>query len=242
MGIEDVTARVRELQAMTQGVVAPGGVAAGAAAAASSTQAAAFTSQLQAQMLLAGDSTDPAAGGSLGSDPSALLAQLGGAGAQPTGQLGAAGLPVVGADQLLALQGGGTGALGVQAMLAGMQPTSIAGAGGTAAPSRLTGDLDGLDPGLRAGLEQVAQRLGRELDVISGHRTYDEQAALYQKYLNGTGNLAAPPGHSNHESGNAADVYVDGVALADVPGGREAAAAAGLHFPVGGESWHVERR
>lgn len=34
------------------------------------------------------------------------------------------------------------------------------------------------------------------------------QAALYRAYLNGTGNLAAPPGHSTHGLGLSADIQV----------------------------------
>lgn len=109
-----------------------------------------------------------------------------------------------------------------------------------AGPSRLSGDLDGLDPKLRERLEQVARRLDRDLNVESGHRTRGEQEELYRRYRAGTGNLAAVPGTSRHESGRAADVYVGDVALAKAPGGREAAAAAGLGFPVAGEAWHVE--
>lgn len=41
--------------------------------------------------------------------------------------------------------------------------------------------------------------------VTSGFRTYQQQAALYQRYLAG-GPLAAPPGTSSHESGQAVDV------------------------------------
>jgi hypothetical protein len=41
--------------------------------------------------------------------------------------------------------------------------------------------------------------------VISGYRTYAEQAALYQRYLAG-GPIAAPPGTSSHERGEAVDV------------------------------------
>lgn len=144
--------------------------------------------------------------------------------------------PAGGADVLAQLRPGSSG-LGVQAMLAGMP---IAAPTAAAAPSRLTGDVEGLDPDLRRRLEQVAATLGRDLDVVSGLRTRQEQEVLYQKYLDGTGNLAAVPGSSRHESGRAADVYVDGVALADVKGGRAAAAAAGLGFPVPGEAWHVE--
>ena len=136
-------------------------------------------------------------------------------------------------DPYAALQGGG---LSTQAAL--MQQMGI---GQTAAPTSVRGKTDGLEPQLLQRLDALGRELGQPIDVISGNRTYQEQAELYQKYLNGTGNLAAPPGHSNHEQGAAADAYVNGVALANVPGAREAAARLGLHFPVGGEAWHVER-
>lgn len=122
--------------------------------------------------------------------------------------------------------------LGIQA--------AMVGAAAPTQPSRLKGDLEGLDPKLRAALEQVGAKLGTTVEVKSGARSHAEQQVLYEKYLNGTGNLAAVPGTSRHESGRAADVYVNGVALADAPGGREAAAAAGLGFPVAGEAWHTE--
>lgn len=236
---------------MTQGIAGgtlPSAASAGAPAAASPSQAAAFTSQLQAQLLLQGTaSTDPAGTGDQDHGLQQLLAGMGtGASATPgvPASTGVAGIPTISAQQLMQLQQGG-GALGVQGMLAGMSPTVAGGYGAaasatTATPSRLTGDVDGLRPELRAGLEQVAQALGTPITIESGLRTRDEQAALYQRYLNGTGNLAAPPGHSNHESGNAADAYVNGVPLASVPGAAEACRAAGLHFPVHGEAWHVE--
>ncbi|MCW2961104.1 MAG: penicillin-resistant DD-carboxypeptidase, partial [Thermoleophilia bacterium] len=85
-----------------------------------------------------------------------------------------------------------------------------------------------------------ATALGRPIDVVSGHRTRAEQADLYRRFTSGTGNLAAVPGTSRHEHGDAADVYVGGVALADVPGAALLAQLGGLGFPVPGEPWHVE--
>lgn len=108
-------------------------------------------------------------------------------------------------------------------------------------PGALTGDIKGLGPSISAGLEGLALALGKDLVVISGARTFAEQQVLYARFQAGTGNLAAVPGTSRHETGEAADVYVDGVALADVPGARRAAAMLGLGFPVPGEPWHVER-
>jgi hypothetical protein len=205
VGIEQASARVREIQTMAQ-AVGTGDVPSMAPPA----DAAAFSSALQANMLAGGGAAAGQVPGMATTLDPALLAQL---------------------------QQGGQG-LGVEAMLAGMTPAgAVAPAGGT---SMLTGDLDGLDPKLAAALQQAATQLGQKIDVVSGHRSREEQAELYQKYLNGTGNLAAPPGQSNHEHGGAADVYVNGVALASVEGGSEAAAAAGIGFPVGGEPWHAE--
>lgn len=172
-------------------------------------------------------------------DAAAFQATLAAAGVAPGGAAAPAAFgstPVLqaGTDQWNALVGAG---LPAQAAL-GATPAPAA----AAAPTHVTGKLKGLDPQIVRGLEEVGRAIGKPIEVISGLRTRAEQARLYQMYLNGTGNLAAPPGSSNHEHGGAADAYVDGVALANVPGAREAAERAGLHFPVPGEAWHVEHR
>jgi hypothetical protein len=51
----------------------------------------------------------------------------------------------------------------------------------------------------------------RGLEIVptgskSSYRTYEQQVELYNAYLNGTGNLAAVPGTSNHGWGLAVDV------------------------------------
>lgn len=51
----------------------------------------------------------------------------------------------------------------------------------------------------------IARDLGWRGVVTSGFRTYQEQSALYQRYLAG-GPLAARPGTSSHEKGQAVDV------------------------------------
>ena len=71
-------------------------------------------------------------------------------------------------------------------------------------------------------------------------RTYAEQVALYAASLNGTGNLAAKPGTSNHEKGKAADVSVGGSPVGASSKRRRACQNYKLGFPVKGEAWHVE--
>jgi LAS superfamily LD-carboxypeptidase LdcB len=41
---------------------------------------------------------------------------------------------------------------------------------------------------------------------VSAFRTYEQQAVLYDMFLNGTGEPANPPGSSSHELGTAVDV------------------------------------
>lgn len=219
VGYDQALARVSELRSLTRGELAPapGTNVAGAA------NAAAF----QQQLAMAG-MADPGAATAMTPEMAAL------AGGDPYASLNGGGLSAQ--AQLMSQLGLAPGALPGMPGVGG-----IAGAGATGAAANVTGKTSGLDPELLRRLDAVGRELGAKIDVISGHRSYDEQARLYAAYQAGTGNLAAKPGTSNHEHGGAADVYVNGVALADVDGARAIAARHGLHFPVGGESWHVER-
>jgi hypothetical protein len=91
----------------------------------------------------------------------------------------------------------------------------------------------GLQPFFAARLGCLFSRVPG-LWIVSGYRTRAEQAALFEEKPD----LAAPPGHSNHELGLAADL--------GYPGGsaqRRAHAVAGacaLEFPVSYEPWHIE--
>ncbi|MBQ7568112.1 M15 family metallopeptidase [bacterium] len=102
------------------------------------------------------------------------------------------------------------------------------------------GDIEGLNEDLLNRLAQVGEILGVQVHVTSGFRSYEEQVALYNAYLNGTGNLAAKPGTSRHESGLAADCAIGGMNIGDYPGAIDAMREVGLGLPVGGEAWHVE--
>ena len=52
----------------------------------------------------------------------------------------------------------------------------------------------------------AAKEDGINITITSGARSRAEQEKLYAAYKNGTGNLAAKPGTSNHESGDALDL------------------------------------
>lgn len=106
----------------------------------------------------------------------------------------------------------------------------------------LKGDLDGLDGELTQRLAKIGERLGQKLTIASGKRSREEQQELYDLYLAGKGNLAAKPGTSNHETGRAADVNVDGTSLANYKNAKDVSAEFGIHFPVGGEPWHAEMK
>lgn len=96
------------------------------------------------------------------------------------------------------------------------------------------GSATGLVPQVRRALA-FAKRHGWNGGVVSGFRSREKQAQLYNLYLQGKGNLAAPPGSSSHEKGEAVDVSATeafAAAMASAP------ANARLFRRVAGEPWH----
>jgi LAS superfamily LD-carboxypeptidase LdcB len=71
-------------------------------------------------------------------------------------------------------------------------------------------NISGLNPEfgkkLAAALAEAEQMTGQTAKIISGYRSTEEQAMLYDRYKRGIGGLAAPPGRSRHERGNAVDI------------------------------------
>lgn len=71
-------------------------------------------------------------------------------------------------------------------------------------------NIEGLNPVFGQKLAQAiaaAERItGQKAKIVSGYRSTAEQSVLYQRYKSGVGGLAAPPGHSRHERGNAVDL------------------------------------
>lgn len=87
-------------------------------------------------------------------------------------------------------------------------------------------------------MAKAADRAGIEIKIRSGFRTYAKQAKLYKQYRKGEGNLAAPPGFSNHESGRALDLNVTSSKTRnwlEAHGNMY-----GFHRTVPGEAWHWE--
>lgn len=86
-----------------------------------------------------------------------------------------------------------------------------------------------------------ARRRGLELVPTgskSSYRSYAQQVELYQMYLNGTGNLAARPGTSNHGWGTAVDVASHEMrALVDQIGAKYGWSKAWSDAPS--EWWHL---
>ena len=97
--------------------------------------------------------------------------------------------------------------------------------------------LQGLHPGvlkLFLGMAEEYNKLtGKSIQMNEGLRTFEEQAALRQKY----GNRAAKPGTSLHESGLAIDIPSATAGELEKLGLMR---KYGFTRPVGGEPWHLE--
>jgi hypothetical protein len=102
--------------------------------------------------------------------------------------------------------------------------------------SHLDGDLDA-NPELLRRLDALAAQKGMHFHITSGLRTRSEQQALWD--ARGSNPYpVAQPGTSRHESGNAADVTINGQAIQSVISAAELQAA-GI-APLSGDAVHVE--
>ncbi|MFY0527353.1 peptidoglycan-binding protein [Archangium gephyra] len=91
-------------------------------------------------------------------------------------------------------------------------------------------------------MHAAAKAAGINLHVNSAFRSMEEQRVLYQKYLNGTGNLAAKPGYSNHQGGIALDINVGGTGTSTYKWLANNASRFGFARTVPSEPWHWEYR
>jgi hypothetical protein len=124
----------------------------------------------------------------------------------------------------------------VQAPPATSFAATLAKAQATGSYPHLTGDLDA-NPELLRRLESLAAQRGETWTITSGLRTHAEQQALWDnRHTNPF--PVAPPGTSNHEHGNSADVTIDGQPIQDVISAAELLAA-GIR-PLEGDAVHVD--
>lgn len=82
----------------------------------------------------------------------------------------------------------------------------------------------------------AARTAGVSLPLNDGYRSYAEQAELYRRYRNHTGNLAAPPGHSTHGLGLSVDISTTNPRV--FPWLHKHAASYGFANDVQSERWH----
>mgnify|MGYP001599212589 FL=1 len=92
-------------------------------------------------------------------------------------------------------------------------------------------------------MRAAAASIGIELHVNSGYRTMVQQERLYAAYQAGAGNLAARPGYSNHQAGEAVDISGTEGGTGALYWWLEANAARyGWKRTVKSEPWHWEYR
>jgi LAS superfamily LD-carboxypeptidase LdcB len=87
-------------------------------------------------------------------------------------------------------------------------------------------------------MAKAARKAGIELAIRSGFRSHAKQTKLYKEYRKGSGNLAARPGFSNHESGRALDLVIGQYKTYEWL--QNHASTYGFHRTVPGEPWHWE--
>lgn len=89
-------------------------------------------------------------------------------------------------------------------------------------------------------MKAAAAKAGVNIVIASGFRTMERQRELYADYLAGRGNLAAVPGHSNHQSGLALDLNTRAPKVLQwlEAHGKEY----GFRRTVPSEAWHWEYR
>jgi hypothetical protein len=116
--------------------------------------------------------------------------------------------------------------------------------GGATRPDSFSGMTPDFSSALTNMFASAPPGIQRQLGVSSGYRSPARQAQLYQQALQKYGSPAAarqwvaPPGNSQHNKGNAADLkYLSPQAKSWV---KENAPSYGLSFPLGNEPWHIE--
>lgn len=99
---------------------------------------------------------------------------------------------------------------------------------------------EGMDAAFAAKLNALIAASGGRLRITSGYRSVQRQKELFDAAVRKYGSVAAarkyvaPPGHSKHNEGIAADLS------GDLAWAHAHAAQFGLYFPMSWETWHIE--
>ena len=116
--------------------------------------------------------------------------------------------------------------------------------GGATRPDSFTGMNSDFNTALMQMFSDAPEEVRAALRVSSGYRSNDRQAQLWDEALKKYGSpeaarkWVAPPGNSQHNHGNAADLkYMSPAAKEWV---RQNAGRYGLAFPLNNEDWHIE--
>lgn len=110
---------------------------------------------------------------------------------------------------------------------------------------------EGFATNLLAMFEDAPPGIREGLQIGSGYRSVERQQELWDEAVKKYGSpeaarkWVAPPGNSQHNHGNAVDIWYNGVRLDKAPKEvrdwvHQNAAAYGLRFPMSWESWHIE--
>ncbi|MCY0148302.1 M15 family metallopeptidase [Hoeflea sp. G2-23] len=123
-------------------------------------------------------------------------------------------------------------------------PLSRFAVGGATRPDSFSGMQPEFASALQQMFESAPPDIQQQLRVGSGFRSPEKQAELWQGALQKYGSpeaarkWVAPPGRSQHNHGNAADLkYLNDAAR---QWAHSNAANYGLAFPLSNEDWHVE--
>src|SRR5215471_14765346 len=109
--------------------------------------------------------------------------------------------------------------------------------------SHITGMLPEFRGRLATMLQNAPPEIRNQLTINSGYRSPERQAQLYAQAVakygaGGARKWVAPPGHSEHNRGDAADLGFGSDAARQWVHAN--AAKYGLKFPMGHEPWHIE--
>lgn len=155
---------------------------------------------------------------------------------------------IIGSPRAGASSGGTVGGGGPTAIRAKLYERAAAAGKGT---DHVDGLSESFAANLNAMFEDAPPEIRAGLQIGSGYRSVERQQQLWDAAVVKYGSEAAarkwvaPPGRSQHNHGNAVDIWYNGVRLDKAPAEVKEwvhanAGAYGLRFPMSWEAWHIE--